>query len=150
MNRVLVPRTPFGPVGIAWALLATLIRRWVPHVPPLLAISSVFTILVPLFLASYAAANGGFPLPAAPPVDWALMIASSLIGIGIGQSLFYRAVPVIGVATSTAIGLLIPLLAAVISWLAFGERLSALQIAGGLLLVAGSWFVIRLRLGRQR
>ena len=22
MNRVLVPRTPFGPVGIAWALLA--------------------------------------------------------------------------------------------------------------------------------
>jgi len=136
--------------AIAWALLATLIRRWVPHVPPLLAISSVFTILVPLFLASYAAANRGFPLPAVPPVDWVLMVASSLIGIGIGQSLFYRAVPVIGVATSTAIGLLIPLLAAVISWLAFGERLSALQIAGGMFLVVGSWFVIRLRMNRQR
>ena len=47
--------------AIAWALLATLIRRWVPHVPPLLAISSVFTILVPLFLASYAVAQPGIP-----------------------------------------------------------------------------------------
>jgi drug/metabolite transporter (DMT)-like permease len=136
--------------AIAWALLGTLIRRWVPHVPPLLSISSVFTILVPLFLASYAVAHRGFPIPPAPPIDWVLMVVSGLIGIGIGQSLFYRAVPVIGVATSTAIGLLIPLLAAVISWLAFGEKLSAIQIVGGLLLIAGSWFVIRLRLSRQR
>ena len=70
-------------------------------------------------------ANRGFPIPAAPPCDWVLMVASGLLGVGIGQSLFYRAVPVIGVATSTSIGLLIPLLAAVVSWLAFGERLSA-------------------------
>jgi drug/metabolite transporter (DMT)-like permease len=132
--------------ALAWALLGTLIRRWVPHVPPLLSISSVFTILVPLFIASYAVAHRGFPVPAAPPIDWVLMVVSGLIGVGIGQSLFYRAVPVIGVATSTSIGLLIPLLATVISRLAFGERLSAIQIVGGFLLVAGSWFVIRLRL----
>lgn len=132
--------------SLAWALLGILIRRWIPHVPPLLSISSVFTILVPLFLASYAVANRGFPVPAAPPIDWVLMIASGLLGVGIGQSLFYRAVPIIGVATSTSIGLLIPLLATVISWLAFGEKLSALQVVGGCLLVAGSWFVIRLRL----
>ena len=49
--------------ALAWALLGTLIKRWVPHVPPLLSISSVFTILVPLFLASYAAANRGLPVP---------------------------------------------------------------------------------------
>ncbi len=136
--------------ALAWALLGTLIRRWLPHVPPLLAISSVFTILVPLFLASYAAANRGFPVPGAPPMHWALMVASGLLGVGIGQSLFYRAVPVIGVATSTSIGLLIPLLAAVVSWIVFGERLSGAQIAGGVLLVLGSWFVIRLRLSVQR
>jgi drug/metabolite transporter (DMT)-like permease len=135
--------------ALAWALLGTLIRRWLPHVPPLLAISSVFTILVPLFLASYAVANRGFPVPAAPPLHWVLMVASGLLGIGIGQSLFYRAVPVIGVATSTSIGLLIPLLAAVVSWIAFGERLSGSQVAGGVLLVLGSWFVIRLRLSVQ-
>jgi drug/metabolite transporter (DMT)-like permease len=132
--------------ALAWALLGTLIRRWVPHVPPLLSISSVFTILVPLFLTSYAVTHRGFPIPPAPPIDWVLMVVSGLIGVGIGQSLFYRAVPVIGVATSTSIGLLIPLLATVISWLAFGERLSAIQIVGGFLLIAGSWFVIRLRL----
>ncbi len=132
--------------ALAWALLGTLIKRWVPHVPPLLSISSVFTILVPLFLASYAVANGGLPVPAAPPIDWVLMIVSGLLGVGIGQSLFYRAVPVIGVATSTSIGLLIPLLATIVSWLVFGERLSAIQIVGGIVLIAGSWFVIRLRL----
>jgi len=132
--------------ALAWALLGALIKKWLPHLPPLLAISSVFTILVPLFAAVYAAANRGFPLPSAPPVDWIVMVASGLIGVGIGQSLFYRAVPVIGIATSTSIGLLIPLAATVVSWLAFGERLSILQAAGGLLLVAGSWLVIRLRL----
>ena len=132
--------------ALAWALLGTLIKRWVPHVPPLLSISSVFTILVPLFLASYAVANRGLPVPAAPPIDWVLMIVSGLLGVGIGQSLFYRAVPVIGVATSTSIGLLIPLLATIVSWLVFGERLSAIQIVGGVVLIAGSWFVIRLRL----
>jgi drug/metabolite transporter (DMT)-like permease len=132
--------------ALAWAVLGTLIRRWVPHVPPLLSISSVFTVLVPLFLASYAVANRGFPIPPAPPIDWVLMVASGLIGIGIGQSMFYRAVPVIGVAASTSIGLLIPLLATLVSWLTFDEKLSAIQIVGGVLLVAGSWFVIRLRL----
>jgi drug/metabolite transporter (DMT)-like permease len=132
--------------ALAWALLGVLIKRWLPHVPPLLSISSVFTILVPLFIASYAVANRGFPVPPAPPIDWVLMLVSGLIGIGIGQSLFYRAVPVIGVATSTSIGLLIPLLATAISWLAFGEKLSVIQIVGGAVLIAGSWLVIRLRL----
>jgi drug/metabolite transporter (DMT)-like permease len=136
--------------ALSWALLGALIKRWVPHLPPLLAISSVFTLLVPLFLASTTVANRGFPIPAAPAIDWVLMAASGLIGVGIGQSLFYRAVPVIGVATSTSIGLLIPLLAAVISWLAFGERLSVIQMVGGFLLIAGSWFVIRLRLSVRR
>lgn len=132
--------------AVAWALLGALIKRWVPHVPSLLAISSVFTVLVPMFLASYAAANRGFPVPAAPAVDWVLMVASGLVGVGLGQSLFYRAVPVIGVATSTSLGLLIPFLAAGLSWLVFRERLSAVQLVGGVLLVLGSWFVVRLRL----
>lgn len=132
--------------SLAWALLGILIRAWVPHIPPLLSISSVITVLVPLFLASYAVTHQGFPIPAAPPIDWILMVASGLIGVGLGQSLYYRAVPVIGVATSSSLSFLIPFAASLISWLAFGERLSAIQIVGGVLLVAGCWFVIRLRL----
>ena len=136
--------------SLCWALLGTLIKRWVPHVPPLLTISSVLTIVVPLFLVTYVIANRGFPVPAAPPIDWVLMVASGLIGVGLGQSLFYRAVPVIGVATSTSIGMLIPLLSTVVSWLAFGETLGPLQALGGVVLVLGSWLIIRLRLSVQR
>jgi drug/metabolite transporter (DMT)-like permease len=132
--------------ALAWALMSVLIRAWVPHVPPLLAISSVFTILVPLFLASYVVANRGLPIPPAPAIDWVLMVVSGLVGVGLAQSLFYRAVPVIGVATSTSLGLLLPFLAAGLSWLVYGERLSAVEIFGGALLVSGSWFIIRLRL----
>lgn len=131
--------------AFAWALLGSLIKRWVPHLPPLLAISSVFTLVVPLFLATYAVANRGIPFPAAPPQAWALMLGSGLVGIVIGQSLFYRAVPVIGVATSTSLGLLIPLVAGVGSWLAFGERLERMQIVGALVLLVGSWLIIRMR-----
>ncbi len=135
--------------ALSWAILSTMIRAWLPHVPPLLSISSVFTVLVPLFMASYAVVHRGFPIPSAPPIDWVVLIASGLIGVGLGQSLFYRALPVIGVATSSSLGLLLPFIASVMSWLAFGEKLSAIQIAGSLLIVAGSWLVIRRRLRPQ-
>ncbi len=85
------------------------------------------TVLVPLFLLN-ALVPGTAVLPDAPPRDWALLFASGLVGIGLGQSLFYRAVPVIGVATSSSLSFLIPFAASLISWLAFGERLSAIQI----------------------
>jgi drug/metabolite transporter (DMT)-like permease len=130
----------------AWALLGALIRKWVPHLPPLLSISAVFTLLVPLFFLSCLVIYRSLPLVAAPPQAWALMAASGLVGIAIGQSLFYRAVPVIGIATSASLGLLIPLVALVASWLAFGERLSGLQLVGAVVLLAGCWMIIRLRL----
>jgi drug/metabolite transporter (DMT)-like permease len=129
----------------SWALLGALLRKWLPGVPPLLSLASVFTVVTPLFVATYAIAHPGFPIPRAPPLHWVLLVGSGLLAIALGHSLFYRAVPVLGVSVSTSINLLTPFLASVVSFLAFGETLTALQLAGAGVLIGGSYLVIRTR-----
>jgi drug/metabolite transporter (DMT)-like permease len=131
--------------AFSWALLGTLLRAWLPAVPPLVSLTAVFTIVTPLFIGTWAAAHGGFALPAAPPLHWAVMLASGLLAIGLGHSLFYRAVPVLGVSVSASINLLTPLLASVVSFIVFGERLAPVQLAGAAVLLGGSWLVVRAR-----
>ncbi len=131
--------------AFSWALMGTLIRAWLPEVPPLLSISAVFTVVTPLFLATYALSHGGIPVPRAPGLHWAVLVASGLLAVGLGQSLYYRAVPVLGVAVSSSIGLLTPLLASVISFIVYGETLTAVQLAGAVVLIGGSWLVVRAR-----
>ncbi len=129
----------------SWALLGALLRAWLPEVPPLLSISAVFTVVTPLFLATYAVSHGGFPIPRAPALSWAILISSGLIAVGLGQSLYYRAVPILGVAVSSSLNLLTPFLASVVSFIAFGERLTPVQLGGAAVLIAGSWLVVRAR-----
>jgi drug/metabolite transporter (DMT)-like permease len=131
-----------------WALMGTLIKKMIPDLPPLLSVSGVFSVATPLFLVTFAAMHGGFPVPAATPVSWVLLVASGLIGVGIGHSLYYAAVPVLGVSTTASLGLLGPFIAAVVSYLALGETLTAVQLAGAAVLIGGSYLVIRARFRR--
>lgn len=128
-----------------WALLGCLLRAWVPDVPPLLCISSVFTLVVPLFAATYAIAHRGLPMPQATTAQWLTLLLSGIVAIGVGHSLFYRSVGVLGVSVSASIGLLSPLLASLISYLVFGDALSALQLAGAAILLVGCFLIIRAR-----
>jgi probable blue pigment (indigoidine) exporter len=129
----------------SWALLGALLRLWLPDMPPLLSLASVFTLVTPAFVLTYVAVHGGAPIPAAPPLAWLVLVASGLLAIGLGHSLFYRAVPVLGISVSTSLNLLTPLLASVVSYLVYGERLTAVQLAGAAVLLGGSWLVIRAR-----
>jgi drug/metabolite transporter (DMT)-like permease len=131
--------------AFSWALLGALLRAWLPEAPPLLSISAVFTIVTPLFLATYAATHAGFPIPRAPALHWLIMVSSGLLAVGLGQSLFYRAVPVLGISVSSSIGLLTPMLASLLSYIVYGERLTAVQLAGAAVLICGSWLVVRAR-----
>jgi len=128
-----------------WALLGSLLRRWVPDVPPLLSICAVFSVVTPLFMATYAFAHHGVPIPDASAGQWLMLTVSGLIAIGLGHSLFYRSIGVLGVSVSTSIGLLTPLFASLISCLAFGDALSAMQIAGAAALLGGCFLIVRTR-----
>jgi drug/metabolite transporter (DMT)-like permease len=131
--------------AFCWALLGSLLRKWVPDVPPLLSICSVFSIVTPLFGATYMVMNRGFPIPAASFGQWFILLLSGLIAIGLGHSLFYRSVRVLGVAVSSTIGLLTPLLVSIISYIAYGEILTGIQILGAAALLGGCILIVRTR-----
>ena len=131
--------------AVFWALLGALIRKWLGSVSTSFALSSVFTIVTMLFLVTYLVAYGGFPIPQAPPVIWAFLVVSGLIGLGIGHSLYYRAIAVLGIALSSSLALLIPLLVGMASFFLFRERLTWVQLVGGSGLLSGCYLVIRAR-----
>jgi drug/metabolite transporter (DMT)-like permease len=131
--------------ALCWSLLGALIRKWLGSVSTSFALSSVFTIVTTLFLVTYLVANGGFPVPQAPPVIWAFLVVSGLIGLGIGHSLYYRAIAVLGIALSSSLALLIPLLVGVASFFLFRERLTWVQLVGGSGLLIGCYLLIRAR-----
>ncbi len=131
--------------AISWSFMSSLIKKWLPDVPAILSLSSVISIVAPLLLLTQIAAGGGISLPAAPPAAWIIISASGIIGVGLGQSLFYSALPVLGLSLSASLDLIIPLLTGIGSFFVFGELLSVIQIAGGIVLLSGSYLVIRIR-----
>ena len=131
--------------AFSWALLGALVKKWLRDLHPLFALCAVFTIVTPLFLVTDVISSGGLRIPAAPPGAWLTMVLSGLVGVGLGHSLYYSAVPFIGVTVSSSLGLLVPLIAGILSLALFGERLGALRVAGALLLLGGCYVVIRER-----
>ena len=131
--------------ALSWAGLTTMVRAWLPGFSPYFVNAAVFTFVTPLFLASHLLIEGPQVQFQASFSMWTVMILSGLIGIGLGHSLFYRSVPHLGVSLSNILQLTRPFFAAVFSFLIFGERLSPLQILGGLLLIGGAYSVTMLR-----
>ena len=131
--------------ALFWALLGALIRKWLGGVSTSFTLSSVLTIVSLLFFLTYLFTYRGLPVPRAPAAVWAFLALSGLIGLGIGHSLYYRAVPVLGIALSSSMALLIPLLVGVASFFLFRERLTWVQLVGGSGLLIGCYLVIRAR-----
>jgi drug/metabolite transporter (DMT)-like permease len=131
--------------AFSWALLGTLVKKWLHGVNPLFALSAVFTIVTPLFLLTDVVVSGGLHLPQAPAGVWAVLVLSGLIGVGLGHALYYSAVPTVGVTVSSSLSLLVPLLAGLLSFAMFGERFGALRLAGAALVLGGCYLVVRER-----
>jgi drug/metabolite transporter (DMT)-like permease len=131
--------------ALSWSLLSVLVKRWLPTVPTTSALVVVFTMVTPFFLVIHLAAGGGRLIPQAPLYMWIVMASSGLIGVALGHTLYYKSVPVLGVATAAGLDLLRPFVVGIISYLLFRERLTSLQLGGGILLLACSYWVTRLR-----
>ena len=128
----------------AWALLSNLVKKWLPGISSSRALAVVFALNAPLFLIVHLF-QAGVGVPAASAAAWLTMLASGLISVGLAHYLYYRAVPVIGVSLAVTLDLVRPVVVAVLSFLAFGERLAPLQAVGGALLLGGSYLAIRAR-----
>lgn len=136
--------------ALCWALLGALIRKWLVGVSATLAVSTVFSIVTPLFMFTWIAMDSALGFPQAPPAIWALLVVSGLVGVGVGHALYYRAVGVLGLALSSSLTLLIPLLVGVASFLLFREKLTWMQLVGGGGLLCGCYIIIRTRFRHLR
>ena len=85
----------------------------------------------------------GLPLPTdAAPHNWLWLSISGLIGFTLGDLCLFRAFVLIGPRRTMLIAALVPMVGAVISWVALDEGLSALAIAGMVLTMAGVAWVL--------
>ncbi|MCF7929571.1 MAG: DMT family transporter [Spirochaetales bacterium] len=139
--------------ALSWSMFSVLIKHWLPGVPGGLSTAMVFTIIVPFFFLTHlftALAIPGMPIiPHPSGIAWLYLSLSGLVGIALGYSFYYISLPVIGVTLAANLGLLIPFFTAVISFIILGERLTPLQLVGGVVLISGCILLAQIRLKRK-
>jgi drug/metabolite transporter (DMT)-like permease len=67
---------------------------------------------------------------------WAAAAGAVVVGTVIPITLFYTGVKLVGAGTTSLLGIAEPLAGLVLAYLVLGESLSALQLGGGVLIVA--------------
>jgi drug/metabolite transporter (DMT)-like permease len=87
--------------------------------------------------------RGWIPLAAAPLQAWLGVLYLAVFGTVLAFVFFYEGVSRIGAARASAFAFLVPIFGVLSSVALLGERLSALTLAGGLLVLAGLWLVQR-------
>ncbi len=128
-----------------WTLLSVAIKRLVPDYAMPISTPAVLSMVMVVLLLGHLVLSGGSTLPRAPLSVWLWLLLSGVLGIGVGHSLYYRAMPILGVALSSSRQLVRPLLTSIISALFLGEFFTPWQVVGGVLLIAGSYVVTVLR-----
>jgi len=94
-------------------------------------------ILAPYVLANFAR------LPEATPVIVGEVVYLGLISAGIGFTVQVRGLLVLGPTTSALFANFMPVTATFFSWLLLGEFITPIQVAGGIIVVATGYYVIK-------
>jgi len=115
-------------VGYATTVFAA--RRLTDSIGPATALCS-HSVLAVLLLAPLAVGE----LPSIEPSDAGYLMIAILLPGTLAGVLFLRALPVIGSARAAVLALIEPLVACLVGWAAFGERLGPLGALGGALVL---------------
>lgn len=103
-----------------------------------LSVNWIRLALAMVLLTGYGLIVRGRPLPVDIPLEgWGWLLASGLAGMLFGDLCLFRAFMLIGPRLSSLTMATAPAMAAVIGWLALGERLGAVDIGGIALVIAG-------------
>jgi drug/metabolite transporter (DMT)-like permease len=108
-----------------------------------LTVNLLRLVLAVGLLALWGLVTRGLPLPTdASAHAWGWLALSGLVGFTFGDLCLFRAFVVLGSRLATLMMALAPPLAAVVGWLVLGEVLTAVDLAGMTLTVAGvAWAV---------
>ncbi len=128
--------------ALCWSFVGVTVKKWIgDQLSPLFTVTIVFTLvtilLTPALFLSGPQITGNPGL-----MKWSVLVGSGLLGIAGGQGLFYYLLPILGIITASSVQLLVPFFTGVFSFLLFGERITFLQLIGGLLLLGGCRIVL--------
>jgi drug/metabolite transporter (DMT)-like permease len=124
--------------ALAWAVGIMLYRQLGASLPPLrlnfLKNLLVFALLLPAIVLVH-----GWRLPPFTALQLAAAVGSGVLGIGIADTLYFRALNELGAGRMGVIGNLYSPLVIVLSFAFLGERLRPLQLLGFALVSTGVW-----------
>lgn len=104
-------------------------------------VNRIRLVLAALFLASTHWLALGSPLPSAETHRWLWLGLSGIVGLAIGDAFLFQAYVWIGARLTMLMMSTVPILSALLAWVALGERLEAVQWIGIALTVLGLTWV---------
>ncbi len=121
--------------AVLWAFAVIMFKKSGERIPPL-ALNLFKNVLAALlFIPTIAILNQG-RLPMVPGSDYLVLIASGVLGIGIGDSLYFYSLNLLGAGLSAIVVCLYSPFIIFLSVLWLGETLTLLQAAGTGLIIA--------------
>jgi len=134
--------------AIVWALAVVLFKKSGETVHPLALNLFKNTFASLLFIPTMLIFKETLFRPV-PAMDYILLILSGFIGIGIGDSLFFKSLNLLGAGLSAIVESLYSPFIIALSMLWLGERLTVLQIIGAIMVIAAVLTTIQVRKNRQ-
>jgi drug/metabolite transporter (DMT)-like permease len=122
----------------AWGATGVVVRAYLGRVPAVAVNSLRNTISSIAFVLIWLALRGPAPVPSSGVL---LLVASMIVGLVLGDSLYFEALKRIGVARAMPISMGYPVLASALAALLLGEHLSVTSGVGVLVTLLGVYLV---------
>lgn len=122
--------------AFAWAVAVILFRRAGEHLPATALNLVKNSFVLPLFMLTILIVEGT-TLPQMPGWHWVLILVSGVVGIAAGDTLYLRALNVLGAGRMAAVQTLYSPFVIVLSLAFLGEHLSLGQLGGVALVLGG-------------
>jgi drug/metabolite transporter (DMT)-like permease len=126
--------------GLFYACYSLSVRRWMNTMNPLVAFAAVsqYTSAVLIVLMLFLAPRAGANVMLLTTAQVWLLVLSSVVGIGLGHTLYFYSLRRLGVAVSAGVVQLQPFLVAAASVQLFNEQMRPVQWVTGAMAICGA------------
>jgi drug/metabolite transporter (DMT)-like permease len=129
---------------MAWSIYAVYIKKLIRTIDPLALISYVSFFSLFIFFPLTLKFGDMSVINNVSIGTKILLFGSGILGIGVGNVLYYHAVKHVGTSISSIFFLLLPFSVGILGFLILGETLTLTQFFFGLLSIVGCWIVTAL------
>lgn len=130
-----------------WSVYSVLSSRYSRRISHPTALATTFVLGVPVLVAYCLPAMLRQDYAGVSALAWAILVLSAVFPLYVSFRLWAHALAVLGVASTTRVGVLVPVVAGIASALWTGERFSAAKVASATVVLGG---LALARLGKPR